>query len=358
MRALIALLPGDGVGPEVTAEAARVLGAVGNLYGHSFELREGRVGGAAIDRTGVPLPPDTVALCRSADAVLLGAVGGPRWGPASPIRPEQGLLALRRAMGVFANLRPAAIHPRLLGVSPLKPAVLRGVDVLIVRELTGGIYFGEKRREADWAEDLCTYSADEIARVVRVAAKLARSRSGRLTSVDKANVLETSRLWREVATRVVRDDFPGIQLDHQLVDSCALRLLQKPAEFDVIVTENLFGDILTDLTAVLGGSIGMLPSASVGLGSPGLYEPVHGSAPDIAGKGVANPYGAISSVALLLRHSLRLDAEARAVEAAVSAALESGALTADIADAGERPCTTSEAGDAVVRALGLHKEAR
>jgi 3-isopropylmalate dehydrogenase len=358
MRALIALLPGDGIGPEVTAEAARVLAAVGNLCGHSFELREARVGGIAIDRTGVPLPPDTVALCRAADAVLLGAVGGPRWGPTAPVRPEQGLLALRRALGVFANLRPAAMHPRLVDASPLKPAVLRGVDLIVVRELTGGIYFGEKRREADWAEDLCTYSADEIARVVRVAARLAKGRSGRLISVDKANVLETSRLWREVATRVVRDDFPGVQLEHQLVDSCALRLLQSPAEFDVIVTENLFGDILTDLIAVLGGSIGMLPSASVGLGGPGLYEPVHGSAPDIAGKNVANPYGAISSVALLLRHSLRLDAEARAVEAAVAAALESGALTADIAKPGERSCSTSEAGDAVLRALTLGKETR
>jgi len=358
MRALIAMLPGDGIGPEVTAEAARVLAAVGKLYGHSFEVREALVGGAAIDRSGVPLPADTVALCRAADAVLLGAVGGPRWGPTAPIRPEQGLLALRRALGVFANLRPAAMHPRLIGASPLKPGVLRGVDLLVVRELTGGIYFGEKRREADWAEDLCAYSADEIARVVRVAARLAQSRSGRLTSVDKANVMETSRLWREVATRVVHDDFPEVQLDHQLVDSCALRLLQKPAEFDVIVTENLFGDILTDLTAVLGGSIGMLPSASVGLGGPGLYEPVHGSAPDIAGKGVANPYGAIGSVALLLRHSLRLDTEARAVEAAIAAALESGALPADVVGPEERAFGTVEVGEAVLRALALHKETR
>jgi 3-isopropylmalate dehydrogenase len=310
MRALIAVLPGDGVGPEVTAQAVRVLAEVGRLHGHDFDLRHALVGGAAIDRTGVPLPAETIALCQDADAVLLGAVGGPRWGPTEPVRPEQGLLALRRTLGVFANLRPSAMHPRLVGASPLKPAVLRGVDVLVVRELMGGIYFGEKRREPDWAEDLCAYSADEIARVVRVAAALARSRKGRLTSVDKANVLETSRLWREVATRVVHEDFPGVQLDHQLVDSCALRLLQKPSEFDVIVTENLFGDILTDLTAVLGGTIGMLPSASLGLGGPGLFEPVHGSAPDIAGKGVANPYGAIGSVAMLLRHSLRLEPEA------------------------------------------------
>ena len=358
MRAVIAVLPGDGIGPEVTAEAVRALVAVGEQYGHTFEMREAALGGIAIDRTGVPLPPDTVRACRAADAVLLGAVGGPRWGPSSPVRPEQGLLALRHALGVFANLRPASIHPRIVDASPLKPAVLRGVDLLIVRELTGGIYFGEKRREPDWAEDLCTYGAEEIARVVRVAARLAETRSGRLTSVDKANVLETSRLWREVTTRVLRDEFPAVQLDHQYVDSCALRLIQKPGEFDVVVTENLFGDILTDLTAILGGSIGMLPSASLGESGPGLYEPVHGSAPDIAGKGLANPYGAIRSAALLLRHSLHLETEARALEAAVSAALESGALTADVAAAGERACSTAEAGEAVLRALSLHKESR
>jgi 3-isopropylmalate dehydrogenase len=339
---LIAVLPGDGIGPEVTAQAVRVLKAAGN-----FEVREALVGGAAIDRTGSPLPEETVALCRDADAVLLGAVGGPRWDPAAPVRPEQGLLGLRRALGVFANLRPASMHPRLVEASPLKPSVVRGADVLVVRELTGGIYFGEKRRGATWAEDLCAYTADEVARVVRIAARLARDRSGRLTSVDKANVLETSRLWREVATRVVRDEFPGVKLDHQLVDSCALRLVQKPTAYDVIVTENLFGDILTDLAAVLSGSIGMMPSASLGEGTRGLYEPVHGSAPDIAGKGVANPYGAIASVALLLRHSLGMDDAARAVESAVSAALDAGALTADLGGA----ATTSRAGDAVLRAL-------
>jgi 3-isopropylmalate dehydrogenase len=335
-------LPGDGIGPEVTAQAVRVLKAAGD-----FEVREALVGGAAIGRTGSPLPEETVALCRDAAAVLLGAVGGPRWDPAAPVRPEQGLLGLRRALGVFANLRPASMHPRLVEASPLKPSVLRGADVLVVRELTGGIYFGEKRRGADWAEDLCAYTADEVARVVRIAARLARDRSGRLTSVDKANVLETSRLWREVATRVVRDEFPGVKLDHQLVDSCALRLVQKPTAYDVIVTENLFGDILTDLAAVLSGSIGMMPSASLGEGTRGLYEPVHGSAPDIAGKGVANPYGAIASVALLLRHSLGMEDAAGAVESAVSAALDAGALTADLGGAS----TTSQAGDAVLRAL-------
>jgi 3-isopropylmalate dehydrogenase len=358
MRAVIALLPGDGIGPEVIAQAARALAAVGERYGHVFEMREAAVGGIAIDRTGVPLPAETVRICRAADAVLLGAVGGPRWGPGAPVRPEQGLLELRHALGVFANLRPASLHPRTAAASPLKPSVLRGVDLLIVRELTGGIYFGEKRREPDWAEDLCTYGAEEVARVARVAARLARSRSGRLTSVDKANVLETSRLWREVVTRVVREEFPDVRLDHQYVDSCALRLVQKPAEFDVVVTENLFGDILSDLIAVLGGSLGMLPSASLGESGPGLYEPVHGSAPDIAGKGVANPYGAILSAALLLRHSLRLAAEARALEAAVGAALESGALTADLLGPEERACGTAEAGEAVLRALSLEKEAR
>src|SRR3989454_11076961 len=240
MRALIALLPGDGIGPEVTAQAARVLTAVGELYGHSFALREAPVGGIAIDRPGDPPPADTVALCQAAAAVLLGAVGGPRGGPAAPARPEQGLLGLRRALAVFANLRPAVPHPRVAAASPLKPAVLRGVDVLIVRELTGGIYFGEKRREADWAEDLCIYTEEEIARVVRVAARLAQSRRGRLTSVDMANVLETSRLWREVTTRVVREEFKGIELEHQLVDSCALRLLPPPAPLHRLLSPEPF----------------------------------------------------------------------------------------------------------------------
>jgi 3-isopropylmalate dehydrogenase len=342
MSALVAILPGDGIGPEVTAQAVRVLQAVGGV-----ELHEGLIGGSAIDRTGSPLPDATVALCRDAEAVLLGAVGGPRWGPEAPVRPEQGLLGLRQALGLFANLRPASIHPRLLPASPLKAEVLRGVDVLVVRELTGGIYFGEKRRGADWAEDLCVYTAAEVARVVRVAARLSQGRRKRVTSVDKANVLETSRLWREVTTRVMRDEFPDLQLEHQLVDSCALKLVQQPSAFDVIVTENLFGDILTDLAAVLGGSIGMLSSASLGQGPRGLYEPVHGSAPDIAGKGVANPYGAISSVALMLRHSLGREADAGAVEAAVSAALDGGALTADVFGS----ASTSQAGDAVLRAL-------
>ena len=342
-KRLVAVLPGDGIGPEVTAQAVRVLKASG-----SFEVREGLIGGIAIDRSRVPLPDETVALCREASAVLLGAVGGPRWAPSDPVRPEQGLLGLRGALGLFANLRPARMHPRLVDTSPLKPEIVAAADVLIVRELTGGIYFGEKRRDRDRAEDVCAYSAAEIARVVRVAARLTRSRKLRLTSVDKANVLETSRLWREVTTRLVRDDFPDVELDHQLVDSCALKLVQDPSSYDVIVTENLFGDILTDLAAVLGGSIGMLPSASLGAGTQGLYEPVHGSAPDIAGQGIANPYGAIGSVALMLRHSFGLEKEAHMVEAAISRALERRVLTRDLGGT----ATTTQVGDAVVRALG------
>jgi 3-isopropylmalate dehydrogenase len=350
MRALIAVLGGDGIGPEVTAEGVRLLQAVAARFGHDFELREALIGGVAIDRAGSPLPPDTLALCRRADAVLLGAVGGPKWDPRAPVRPEQGLLELRRYLCLYANLRPVLPYPQLFAVSPLKPEVLRDVDLLVVRELTGGLYFGEKRREAEGASDLCVYSAEEVRRVVRVAARLARKRRRRLVSVDKANVLETSRLWREVAEQVVRSEFPDVQLEHALVDSCAMQLVQRPSRFDVIVTENLFGDILTDEAAVLAGSIGLLPSASLGEGRCGLYEPVHGSAPDIEGKGVANPYGTILSVALLLRHSLELEAEARALEAAVRAAIESGALTADVAhDA--KPVSTRAAGDAVRASL-------
>ena len=351
MRALIAVLPGDGIGPEVVGQATRVLEAVARRFEHRFEMPEALIGGAAIDRTGMPLPPATLDLCQSAAAVLLGAVGGPKWDPQAQVRPEQGLLDLRRTLGLFANLRPVSLHPRLVGSSPLKPEVLKGVDLVFVRELTGGLYFGEKRRDAQRAVDTSSYSADEVARVVRVAGGLALKRRGKLTSVDKANVLETSRLWRAVTTRVVAEEFPSVQLEHQLVDSCAMNLVAQPSRFDVVVTENMFGDILTDEASVLCGSIGLLPSASLGSGKRGLYEPIHGSAPDIAGFGVANPYGAISSAAMLLRHSLGLEREARAVEAAVSSAIDFGALTGDIAPHGTRPVTTKEAGDAVLAAL-------
>ena len=347
IEATIAVLPGDGVGPEVTGEAVRVLRAVAAARGHLLSFREGLLGGVAIDATGDPLPAETLALCRGADAVLMGAVGGPKWGPSSPVRPEAGLLRLRAELGVYANLRPVRVHPRLLGASPLKPEIVACVDLLVVRELTGGIYFGAKRREGDRAFDECSYTATEIARVVRVAGRLCRGRRGRLTSVDKANVLETSRLWREVTERVVRDEFPDLHLEHQLVDSCAMLLVRRPADFDVLVTENLFGDILTDEAAVITGSIGMLPSASIGDGPVGLYEPIHGSAPDIAGRGIANPCGTLLSAAMLLRHSLGLEAEAALVEAAVAQTIEEGVWTPDLGGT----AGTAEVGDAVARAV-------
>jgi 3-isopropylmalate dehydrogenase len=351
MKALIAVLPGDGIGPEVVAQAVRVLREVGDRFGHRFELREAPFGGCAIDASGAPLPQETLALCREADGVLLGAVGGPKWDPPAKPRPEEGLLALRKELGLYANLRPVAPHPALAHASTLKPEVIAGVDLLIVRELTGGIYFGRKHREPSYAVDTCAYSVDEVARVVRVAARFAQARRKRLVSVDKANVLETSRLWREVTSRVVRDEFPEVALSHLLVDACAMHLIREPARFDVIVTENLFGDILSDEAAMIAGSIGMLPSASLGEGRRGLYEPIHGSAPDIAGKDAANPYGTILSAALLLRHSLGLAREADAVEAAVSTAVGRGALTADLAPKGARPVGCDQAGRAVLEGL-------
>jgi 3-isopropylmalate dehydrogenase len=352
VNARIVVLAGDGIGPEVVREGIKVLCAVAARFGHDLTLEDALIGGAAIDASGAPLPAATLAACRRADAVLLGAVGDPRYDdPALAVRPEQGLLALRRELGLFANLRPVAPLPSLRAASPLRPEVLAGVDLVVVRELTGGIYFGEKKRTATSASDLCSYSVAEVERVVRVAGRLARTRRGRLTSVDKANVLETSRLWRQVATRVVRDEFPDLTVEHLLVDACAMHLLRRPAIFDVIVTENMFGDILTDEASMLAGSMGMLPSASLAEGRFGVYEPIHGSAPDIAGRGVANPYATILSVALLLRHSLALEVEARAVEAAVAAAVERGVLTADLVAPGRGAATTSEAGDAVVEEL-------
>jgi 3-isopropylmalate dehydrogenase len=299
------------------------------------------------------LPAATIDRCRDSDAVLLGAVGGPKWSdPNATVRPEQGLLKLRSVLGVFANLRPVRVNPELVDASPLKPALLDGVDMLVVRELTGGIYFGEKQRSADSASDLCTYSVAEVERIIRVAGRLAETRRGRLCSVDKANVLETSRLWRDVTDRVLSEEFPRLETETLLVDAAAMHLLSRPAEFDVIVTENMFGDILTDEASMLSGSLGLLPSASLGESTQGLYEPIHGSAPDIAGKGVANPCGTIASAALLLRHSLGLEAEAVAVEAAIDTAVASGLRTADIAASGTVPATTTEFADAVVAALG------
>ena len=351
MHADIVVLPGDGIGPEVTTAAVAVLRAVGRRYRHRFELHEHAIGGAAIDACGDPLPAATLAACHSADAVLLGAVGGPQWSdPRAKVRPEQGLLALRKALGLYANLRPVRPHPAAYGAAPIKQHLLAGVDLLVVRELTGGIYFGAKTRDGNRASDLCEYSVGEVERVVRRACELARQRRGHVTSVDKANVLETSRLWREVATRVAGDEFPDITLEHQLVDSMAMHLLARPRAFDVIVTENMFGDILTDEASMLAGSMGLLPSASLGDGHLGLYEPIHGSAPDIAGRGIANPCGAILSVAMLLRHSLGLALEADCVEQAVSATLDDGVLGADLAPA--RAAGTAQVAAAVSERIG------
>ena len=351
MHFTITLLPGDGIGPEVVDAGVAVLVKVAERFGHSIDFREALIGGAAIDATGNPLPDATLAACKQADAILLGAVGGPKWSdPNAPVRPEQGLLKLRKELGLYANLRPVTVHPDLADLSPVKSDRLKGVDMLVVRELTGGIYFGEKRRDGDTAFDGCSYSVGEVERVVRLAARLAGKRKSRLTQVDKANVLETSRLWRQVTTRIIAEEFPGIELEHQLVDSMAMHLIAKPAAYDVIVTENLFGDILTDEAALLAGSLGLLPSASLGDSGPGVYEPIHGSAPDIAGQDKANPIGTILSVAMLLRWSLKLEAEAAAIEAAVGKVLSAGLRTADIA-AGGPALGTREMTDAILAAL-------
>jgi 3-isopropylmalate dehydrogenase len=352
MKATIAVLAGDGIGGEVTAEAVRALERVASRFGHRFEFESALLGGVAIDATGAPLPPETLTLAARADAVLLGAVGGPKWSdPDAAVRPEQGLLQLRKALGLFANLRPVAPHPAVLHASPIKAELLHGVDIMVVRELTGGIYFGEKSRTATDAVDICRYSVMEIERVVRLAANLARARRRKLTSVDKANVLETSRLWRSTVNLIMPAEFPDVAVEHMLVDSAAMHLLQRPRDFDVIVTENMFGDILTDEASMLAGSMGLLPSASLGADPRGgVFEPIHGSAPDIAGRGIANPYAAILSAAMLLRHALRLDAEAKALETAVHHAISAGALTADLAAPG-RSITTRAASDAVLAAL-------
>jgi 3-isopropylmalate dehydrogenase len=352
MKAHIILLPGDGIGPEVTRSAHAVLRRVAHLRGHEFSFTEHLIGGCSIDASGVALTPDVLESCRRADAVLLGAVGGPKWdNPQASVRPEQGLLALRKGLSLFANLRPVRPHPMLLDATPLKPAQVKNVDIMVVRELTGGLYFGTPRgRDGSGtrlrAFDTMEYHEFEIRRVCELAFRLASGRRKKVTSVDKANVLETSRLWREVATDVAKD-FPGVALDHMLVDTAAMRLISRPSGFDVLVTENMFGDILTDEASVLAGSMGLLPSASIGEGGPGVYEPVHGSAPDIAGKGVANPAGAILSAALLLRHSLHLEEEAEAVERAVDRAIADGIRTADICGT----LGTEEATEEIVKRL-------
>jgi 3-isopropylmalate dehydrogenase len=352
----IAVIPGDGIGREVTAEAVRVLAAAGRRYELDLEFEEGLAGGAAIDAVGHPIPDRTIELCRRSDAILLGACGGPKWdrGPRES-RPEQALFTLRKTFGLYANLRPAAVSPALLAASPLRREVVEGADLLIVRELTGGMYFGAQTRTGRGADeaamDTLPYSAAEVRRVVRKACEIARTRSRRrVTSVDKANVLETSRLWRDVATEVAKE-FPDVTFQHMLVDNCALQLVYNPKQFDVIVTENMFGDILSDEAAGVMGSLGLMPSASLGDGRPGLFEPVHGTAPDIAGQGIANPLAAILSVALLFRHGLDHEAAAAAIEQAVGRALADGCRTTDLAGSG--PALGSAAmTDAVLARLG------
>ena len=348
-RYTIAVLPGDGIGPEVTAEAVRVLGAVGELFGHRFDFAEYAVGAAGVAAAGVALPPRTRAGVQEADAVLLGAVGHPDLAAAAgERRPEAGLLALRKLLGAYANLRPVAVHPALRHTSPLRPERLHGVDLLIVRELTGGLYYGEPRSLGpEAAVNTLRYTVPEIERVARVAFQAAQRRRGGLTSVDKANVLEVSQLWRQTVTRVA-SEYPEVRLEHLYVDFAAMRLVADPARIDVLLTENLFGDILSDEAAVLTGSLGMLPSASLGDG-PGLFEPVHGSAPDIAGKGVANPLGAVASAAMLLHYGLGLVEAGAVVDQAVAAVLTAGTRTADIAGAGEPVMGTRAVGEEIAR---------
>ena len=348
----IALLGGDGIGQEVTPEARRVLDVVGKATGASFEFEQALIGGAAIDATGEPLPPSTLRLCEESDAILFGAVGGPKWDHLpQEQKPERGLLGLRKELDLFANLRPAKCFPMLVDASPLKRSVVEGTDIMVIRELTGGLYFGEPRGREEFADggaravNTMAYTSREIERVARAAFDVAMKRKKRLASVDKANVLVVSQLWREVVTRVAKD-YPQVQLEHVLVDNCAMALVHKPTHFDTIVTENTFGDILSDEAAILAGSMGMLPSASLG-GSGGLYEPVHGTAPDIAGQGVANPIAAILSAAMLLRYSLDKGADADRIDAAVLRVLEQGHRTRDIAEAGVKICGTREMGDLI-----------
>jgi 3-isopropylmalate dehydrogenase len=341
MAPRIVTLPGDGIGPEIMAPALRVLDAVGE-----FQYEEQLFGGAAIDAHGTALTDEVLAACRAADAVLLAAVGGPRWdstAPAAP-RPEQGLLGLRRGLGLYANLRPVRPVPALYDVSPLRRERIEGTDLLVVRELTGGIYFGPRGREDGRAFDTCEYTEPEVERIARIGFRAARSR---VTSVDKANVLESSRLWREVVARVHSEEFPHVALEHLLVDNAAMRLIAAPRHFDVLLTENMFGDILSDEAAMLTGSIGMLPSASLGADGPGVFEPVHGSAPDIAGQGIANPLAMILSAALLLRHGLSREREAAAIESAVDRALSDGLRTTDLGGS----ATTAQATEAVLAHL-------
>jgi 3-isopropylmalate dehydrogenase len=360
LKANIVTLPGDGIGPEVVAQATRVLETVASCFGHDFSFDSQLIGGIAIDTCGDPLPEPTLTACRSSDAILLGAVGGPKWDdPSAKTRPEAGLLRIRKELGLFANLRPIRLFDQLIDASPLRREIIEGTDILFLRELTGGIYFGDSGRSGTGADESAfqsmVYSVPEVERIVRLAAQAARDRDNRLTSVDKANVLEPSRLWRQVAARVMADEFPDVKYDVVLVDAMAMHLINRPRDFDVVVTGNMFGDILTDEASMLPGSLGMLPSASLGDGGPGLYEPIHGSAPDIAGQDIANPLATILATAMMLRHSLDLTAEAGAIEAAVEKALADGLRTADIARTSESAKSetigTAAMGSAVIERL-------
>lgn len=355
MKANIVLLPGDGIGPEIVEQAKRVLQTVGSQFGHDFTFSSHLIGGIAIDTCGDPLPQQTIDACRASEAILLGAVGGPKWDdPSAKTRPEAGLLKIRKELGLFANLRPIRLFAELADASPLRREIIEGTDILFLRELTGGIYFGDSGRSGSGAEESAfqsmVYSVGEVERIVRLAAKAAKGRDNRLTSVDKANVLEPSRLWRQTAARVMEQEFPEVQYDVVLVDAMAMHLINRPSDFDVVVTGNMFGDILTDEASMLPGSLGMLPSASLGDGGPGLYEPIHGSAPDIAGKGIANPLATILASAMMLRHSLGLPDEADAIEAAVENVIADGLRTADISR-GAASIGTQDMGTAVVDRL-------
>ncbi len=350
MKATITVLPGDGIGPEVTAQAVRALEKVAGKYGHDFTFHEALMGGIAIDKTGQPLPDETLRIAEQSDAILLGAVGGPQWSdPTAAVRPEQGLLHIRKHFQLFANLRPVKAYPALAQHTPLRAELLDGVDMLFVRELTGGLYFGPRQEQGDGdsAYDTEIYSVAEVERVAHVAFRAAQARRKQVTSVDKANVLASMRLWRRTVVKV-HEDYSDVALDHVLVDACTMYLVTRPASFDVILASNMFGDILSDEASVLAGSLGMLPSASLGASTYGLYEPIHGSAPDIAGQGKANPTGTILSAAMLLRYSLGLEAEARAIETAVEATLAAGARTADIAPKGGGWISTTEFADMVL----------
>jgi 3-isopropylmalate dehydrogenase len=353
MKATITVLPGDGIGPEVMDAALAVLSKVSSKYGHDFSCHEALIGGIAIDETGTPCPDETIKQGEQSEAILLAAVGGPKWSdPGAPVRPEQGLLQIRRHFGLFANLRPVKTYPALAQHTPLRPDLLEGVDMLFVRELTGGLYFGPRQEQGDGdsAFDTMLYSVPEVERIAHVAFRAAQGRRKKVTSIDKANVLAAMRLWRRTVVKVY-EDYPDVELEHLLVDAFTMHVLTRPASFDVIVAGNTFGDIITDEASVLAGSLGMLPSASLAEGRFGLYEPAHGSAPDIAGMGKANPIGMILSTAMMLRYSLELETEASAVEAAVEAVLASGAYTADIAPKGGKSVSTTEFTQAVIAKL-------